>query len=282
MGRWSIALLFPALLAAARPPDFERARELYHRTEYQQSLKLLLPFANSDAETLQLVGQNYFMLGDYKRATDELEKALAQGNPTASLYLWLGRTYGRRAETSNPLSAPGHASRARKMLEKAVELEPSNKEAVGDLIDFYLGAPGFLGGGLDKAEELAKKMGRLDPAEGDYLLAVISEKRKDNDAAEQHLRHAVQLAPKQWGRVMELARFLGKRGKTKESDALFEQAAKLAPGNPRILFYRAESYIEEKRNLGDARSLLEKYLNAPLTPDDPPRERAQELLAKTR
>jgi Flp pilus assembly protein TadD len=282
MVRWSFALLFSALLAAARSPEFERARELYQRTEYQQSLKLLQPLSNKDSEALLLAGQNYFMLGDYKKATDELEKALALGNPTPALYLWLGRAYGRRAETSNPLSAPGHASHARKMFERAVELDPSNKEAVGDLFDYYLGAPGFLGGGLDKAEELAKKMGRADPAESDYLLAQISEKRKEYDAAEQHLRRAMELAPKQWGHAMELARFLAKRGKTKESDALFERAASLAPGNPRILYYRAESYIEEKRNLTDARTLLEKYLKAPLTPDDPPREQAQALLAKTR
>jgi tetratricopeptide (TPR) repeat protein len=281
MRRCGIALLFSALLAAANS-EFQRARELYQRTEYQQSLKLLLALPNKDAETLQLAGQDYYMLGDYKHSTDVLEKAVALGNPSSTLCLWLGRAYGRRAETSNPLSAPGHATHARKMFEKAVELEPSNKEAVGDLIDYYLGAPGFLGGGLDKAEELAKKMSRLDAAEGDYLQALISEKRKEYDAAEQHLRQAVALAPKQWGRVMDLARFLAKRGNTRESDELFDQAAKLAPGNPRIMFYRAETLIEQKRNLADARNLLQKYLSEPLTADDPPRQRAQELLAKTR
>jgi Flp pilus assembly protein TadD len=282
MVRWGIVFLFPALLALAKTPEFEHARDLYQRTEYKQSLKLLQSIASKDADALQLMGQDHYMLGEYKQATDDLDKALALGNPRPELYVWLGRAYGERAETSNPLSAAGHATHARKMFEKAVELDPSNKEAVGDLMDYYLGAPGFMGGGLDKAEDLAKKMGRVDPAEGDYLLALVSEKRKEYDAAEQHLRRAVQLAPKQWGRVMELARFLGKRGKTKESDALFEQAATLAPGNPRIGFYRAETYIEEKRNLGEARTLLENYLKAPLTPDDPPRQRAQELLAKAR
>jgi predicted Zn-dependent protease len=80
---------------------------------------------------------------------------------------------------------------------------------------------------------------------------------------------------------MELARFLAKRGRTKESDALFEQAMGMAPQNRSIQFYRAAAYIEGNRNLRDARVLLEAYLRAPLTPDDPPRQRAQELLAKT-
>ncbi|HEY4361978.1 MAG TPA: tetratricopeptide repeat protein [Bryobacteraceae bacterium] len=282
MGRRGFALLITSLAVYGSAPEFERAHELYQRTEYRESLKLLQSVKNKDAETLQLMGQNDFMLGDYKKATDDLDKALALGNPRPELYLWLGRAYGRRAETSNPLSAPGHATHSRKMLEKAVEMDPSNKEAVGDLMDYYLDAPGFLGGGLDKAEELVKRTTRTDPAENSYLQALVLEKRKEYDAAEQHLRRATELAPKQWGHVMELARFLGRRGKTKESDALFEQAAKLAPGNPRILYYRAETYIEEKRNLPEARTLLEKYLKAPLTPDDPTREEAQQLLAKAK
>ena len=69
---------------------------------------------------------------------------------------WLGRAYGRRAETSNPFTAPGYASKARQMFEKSVALDPSNKEATGDLLDFYLEAPGFMGGGYEKAEALVK------------------------------------------------------------------------------------------------------------------------------
>jgi hypothetical protein len=66
----------------------------------------------------------------------------------------------------------------------------------------------------------------------------------------------------------------------KESDAMFAQAANVAPNNPKVLFERADAYISEQRNLNDARQLLERYLAIQLTPDDPPRERAQELLKK--
>jgi cytochrome c-type biogenesis protein CcmH/NrfG len=81
---------------------------------------------------------------------------------------------------------------------------------------------------------------------------------------------------------MELARFLAKRGRANESDALFDQAQRMAPDNHSILFYRAETYVETNRNLSDARVLLQTYLHATLSPDDPPRQKAQELLAKTR
>ena len=281
MCHWAVVFLISGAALAAKPPDWDQARELYQRTEYKQSLNLLLRASAKDAETFLLIGQDYFMLGDYKKATDALDKALAQGAPTSQLYLWLGRAYGRRAETSSPLTAPGHASRARKMFEKAVEMDIHNRDAVGDLFDYYLGAPGFLGGGLNKAEDLTRRVSAIDPAESYYLQAQINDKRKEYEEAERQLRRALDLAPKQVSRVLDLARYLAKHGRTTESDTLFEQAAKLAPENPRVLFYRAETYIDGQRKLDDARTLLERYLRAPLTPEDPPRERAQALLDKT-
>src|SRR5271169_201442 len=104
---------------AQAPAEYQRARELYQRTEYQASLNLLLPLGNDGAPQFQLMGQDSFMLGDYKKATDAFDKALAllqasQKPASQELYVWLGRAYGRRAETSGLLTAPGYASRARK------------------------------------------------------------------------------------------------------------------------------------------------------------------------
>jgi hypothetical protein len=36
--------------------------------------------------------------------------------------------------------------------------------------------------------------------------------------------------------------------------------------------------LRAKQNLDEARTLLRQYLNAPLTPDDPPRSEAERLL----
>jgi hypothetical protein len=38
--------------------------------------------------------------------------------------------------------------------------------------------------------------------------------------------------------------------------------------------------VKGRRNLGTAKKLLEAYLQAPLTPDDPSREAAQRLLER--
>jgi tetratricopeptide (TPR) repeat protein len=281
MRRILFAILLYSVALAAKPPEWERAHDLFQRTEYRQSLSILLSLRPGDAPTLQLIGQNYFMLGEYKKATEVLEKAVVLEPDNAECLHWLGRAFGRRAETGSPFTAPGYASKARQMFEKAVALDPSSKEATGDLLDFYLEAPGFLGGGVRQAQELVARIAQTDPAEGHYAQALLDDKRKQYDDAEQHLRRAVELAPRQAGRVLELAKYVAKRGRVKESEALFDQAMQMAPNSPKMLFERAATYIKEGRNLENARELLERYIRSPLTPNDPPRERAEALLKKT-
>lgn len=264
----------------AESAEWVRAHELFLRTEYNKSLEVLLPLPSPDAATLQLIGQNYFQLTEYRQATEYLEKAATRNPSSAECALWLGRAYGRRAETSNPFTAPGHASKARQMFEKAVALDPSNRDAIADLFDYYLEAPGFLGGGQDKAEALAAKVAAKDPAEGHYYLAQLADRRKQYDSAERHLRSALELAPRQAGRFIDLAKFLSMRGRARESDALFVEAEKIAPESPNVLFERARTYIKANRNLDEARRLLQRYLQAPLTPNDPPKSEAQALLRK--
>ena len=108
----------------------------------------------------------------------------------------------------------------------------------------------------------------------------MSDHQQQYDKAEEQLRHAAALAPRQVGRFVALAKYLAKRGQYKESEAMFDKATHMAPDDPQILFERATTYIKGKRNLDQARELLERYIRAPLTPDDPPREQAQALLKK--
>src|ERR1700722_6595926 len=279
---WIVGTCVGLAYAFGAAPELERARALYQQTEYKQSLTVLLPIAaaSHDAATLQLLGQDYFMLADYKKATETLERAAAIEPENPIILNWLGRAWGRRAETSGPFTAPGFATKARQMFERAVALDPTNKEATGDLLDYYLDAPGFLGGGMQKAEELARLIARTDAAEGHYAQALIEDRRKEYDSAEQHFRHAAELAPKQVGRFLDLAKYLAKRGRFAESEAVFDHAAKVAPNSPRVLFERASTYINHKRNLEQARDMLERYIHAPLTADDPPRQQAEALLKK--
>jgi len=260
--------------------NFERANLLFEKTDYPASSRLLESIPNKGGREWNLAGRNYFMLGDYKRATESFEKATAIEPRSSQHWHWLGRTYGRRAELAPFITAPGYASKARQNFERAVELDARNIEALNDLFEYYLQAPGFLGGGLDKAQALIEKIAAVDPVERHWAMARLAEEKKDFSTAEAQLRRSMELAPKQIGRVVDLAKFLSRRGRTQESDAIFERARNLQPNHPTYLWERANLLIEQKRNLPEARQLLQQYMGTKVNPDEDHKEEARKLLAK--
>jgi tetratricopeptide (TPR) repeat protein len=272
-----IVLLLVGSGALAQDP-LSKAEELYHRTDYQTSLTMIRESGLASAAAFGLAGQDLFMLGEYKKASEAFERAFALEPANPDYALWLGRSFGRRAETASPFFASSYASKARGYFEKAVALDPKNEQALSDLFDYYLEAPGFLGGGFDKADVIAKRISEQNPAEGHFAQAQLADRRKEFDTAEEHLRRAIELTPRKVRRVLDLARYLAKRGRISESEAAFNHAKEMAPDAPVVSFTRAQIYIEQKRNLDQAKALLQQYLRSNLTPDDPSREQAEKLL----
>ncbi len=271
-------MIAAAAIAGAAGPGLVEARKLYHSTDFEGSLKVLQAIPSKDGAVYELMGRNYYMQADYKRATEVMEKALAMEPSNGEYALWLGRAWGRRAETSLPFTAPAYASKARQYFEKSVQLNPVDLEAQSDLFEYYLEAPGFLGGGLDKAQATASQISRISASEGQWAEAKLAEKRKESGSAEAHLRRAVELAPQQVGKIVELARFLMRQGRYQEADQSFERAETVAPGSPRVIFSRADAYVKAHHNLDVAKQLLKRYMTMNLSVDDPPRSEAAKLL----
>ncbi|HUA61150.1 MAG TPA: tetratricopeptide repeat protein [Verrucomicrobiae bacterium] len=276
------ALLVTCLVGVgwAGSPQLDEARRLFAVTDFEHSLSVLRAIPQKDAEVYELMGRNYYILADFRKASDSFEQAFNQQPSNSSYALWLARSYGRRAETSSVLTAPGLASKARQYFERAAQLNPRNIEALTDLFEYYLEAPGFLGGGYEKAQRIAAQIDQVDASEGHWAMYRLAEQRKDFSRAEEQLRRAVEAAPKQIGKLIDLARFLAKQGRYQEADQSIDRAEQVAPDSARLVFVRADIYIRSNRNLDQARSLLQKYLSLNLTPDDPPRADAARLLRK--
>src|SRR3569623_142622 len=147
-------------------------------------------------------------------------------SPDVGTYLLTGKTYFMMSESK----------KAHQAFEKAVALDPHNNEAKNDLFDYYLNAPGVLGGGIEKAEALSRGIAGDRPVEHEFEEAQIAEKRNDLTKAEAHFRKAMELAPHDAGRIMDLARFLAKHGRFTESDELFARAHKAQPNKPDVNF----------------------------------------------
>jgi Flp pilus assembly protein TadD len=151
---------------------------------------------------------------------------------------------------------------------------------LNDLFSYYLDAPGFLGGGIDKAAATSERLRELDTPLYHNTQAQLAKKQKDLQSAEQHLRKSLELSPGKVGPMLDLASFLTEHGRLHEADALFEKSTQLAPKDPEVIYARASSLIHGKRNLEEARRLLNQYLASELTPDNPSRREAEELLRR--
>src|SRR3954463_11028067 len=194
MRGWVLGAIAVLGVYAAGSPELDRARQLFGRSQYKEVVGLLAPLAGvPDALAQEFFGKSYFMMAEYKKAADAFERATAVNPNSSSYFHWLRKAQGRRAETASPFTAPALASKARQAFEKAVELDGRNLEAINDLLSYYLEAPGFLGGGLNTAADLAKRIQAIDPVEFHYAMAQVADKRRDYGTAESHFRLAFEL-----------------------------------------------------------------------------------------
>ncbi len=159
-----------------------RADEAIHALEEQ------VHHSPTDAEGYNLLCRAYFMIEAWDRGIPACERA-RNLDPQKSLYhLWMGRIYGEKADRAGFLSAAGLAKKVRVSFERAVELDPNNGEARTDLAEFYLEAPGVVGGGKDKARAQADALMAFNPAIAHWVLARIAAREKNAAVAEREYR----------------------------------------------------------------------------------------------
>src|SRR5208282_3721540 len=102
-----------------------------------------------------------------------------------------GRLYGEKADHSRFLTAAGLAKKVRGEFETAVRLNPNSADARTDLAEFYMEAPGIMGGGRDKAEAQAQELASMDPVKAGWVKGRLAEKNKDLISAENEYRGAI-------------------------------------------------------------------------------------------
>ncbi len=275
-----IIALLPLLAVSAIAGVTEEAANAVARQNYQEAIRLLSGRRAASLQDALLLGRAYFQTGQFENAESAFERAVAIGPGSSSARNWLGRSQGMRAERANAFSALGLARKTRDSFEVAVKLDPRNIEAVSDLFSFYMSAPGFLGGGIDKARALAETVKALDASEYACFQGEIAEKEKNYAAAEKFYLEAQARAPKSVGRWIDLAKFYTRRGMTAKADGALARAKTTSPGAVRLLFDEASLLIRAERSPATARALLTKYRAAAKSDEDPPPFEVEQLFAK--
>ena len=262
------ALLLPALAATAdSPSDLLAAGRV---DDAISSLSIKLDSAPNDAASYNLLCRAYFAVSNWDRAISACEKAIALEPSNSEYHLWLGRTYGEKADSSNFFTAAGLAKKVRNEFERAVQLDPNNVLARVDLAEFYLEAPGIVGGGQDKARAQADAVARLNPSKAHWIQGRLAEKNKDAAAAEREYRAAIEASHGGGNAWLNLALFYRKTGRLDEMQEALKNAAAAPPDQPEVLVDAASTLLRANRDLSFATQLVRRYLSSNTVEQAPP------------
>jgi tetratricopeptide (TPR) repeat protein len=245
------------------------------------ALKAHVQASPKNPEPYHLLARAYYLIErwDDSIAAAERSVALAPYNPV--YHLWLGRAYGLKADKASRVTALLQARKTRAEFERAVELNGKLVEARSDLAEFYMEAPGFLGGGKDKALAQADQLQSIDPGAAHWVRAAIAERDKNYDLAEKELKQGIAQGGRNEGdRWLNLAAFYRRRNRTSDMEQAIAHAVTLdaSRARPHVKYEAAELLYRAGRNFGAAAQFLRDYIQVNQSSEEAPLFQAHHLL----
>src|ERR1700682_5289351 len=216
--------------------------------------------APADAESSNLLCRAYFALGDWDRAESFCRKAVSIRPDNSRFHLWLGRVYGEKADRANFLAAAGLAGKVRGEFERTVQFDPKNLDARLDLAEFYMGAPGIVGGGEQKAREQAQSIATLNPAREHWVYARIAEHKKDSATAQREYRQYIDLSKGDAEAWLNLALFFRRQKRFAEMEQAIVKLSQAPNPEPDVLWEASGMLERAGRSYPFASELLNRYL----------------------
>jgi len=241
------------------------------------SLQRRISSAPKDAEPYNLLCRAYLMLGNWDKGISACEKAVSLAPENDQYHVWLGRIYGEKADHAGFWSAAGLARKVRNEFETAVRLNPSSAEARTDLAEFYLEAPGIVGGGRDKAEAQVQALASMDPVKAGWVKGRLAEKKKDLVSAEKEYRGAIEASHGAALAWLNLALFYRHTARLDAMEEAIRHASAAPMNQLEVLMECAEMLLRAKRDLPEATQLLLRYLSS-ITVEAAPAFKAHYLL----
>ncbi len=251
-------LLFLSLAARADSP-----KDLLQAGRVDEAISALNGQISSnprDAQAIHLLCHAYFQYEDWDRAESRCKRAVELEPNNSGFHRWLGRVYGEQAERKNIFSAASLAGKTRDEFRRAAELDPTDSNAGVDVAEFYLEAPGFMGGGQDKARAQAKMIGKISPGQEHWVYARIAEKNKDYVTAEREYHKMVEAGNGDAEAWLNMGFFYRNRKRYDEMEQAFVKMNQAPMPHREVLFEAANSLFRTGRAFSFAVELLRRYL----------------------
>ena len=202
-------------------------------------------------------------------AVSFFERAVAL-EPTSSLYyMWLGHAYTRQLSSASFLRKPFIGRRCGEAYNMAVKLDPKSIDAAESRLDFFLEAPGIVGGGVDKARAEAARLTTLDAYRGGMATAKIAEHEKQLPEAERLYRSLMTEYPDRTAAADALVTMLQNAKRFDEAFKIVDDRLARLPDETVSLYSLGRLAAISGQHLARGEVALRRFLT--LTPADPVR-----------
>ena len=233
-----------------------------------------------NAEAWVLLTRARLQSGKTESAIKAGEAAVALAPKNAQTHYWLGNAYGTRIGQVGMMSKMSLAPKLRDAFEATVRFDPNNIEARAALVEFYLQAPGFMGGSKDKAWAQASEIAKRDEPRGHVVRAQIYMFEKNYPAALKSYEAAHAAKPDNDNIRMGLGVAYQEAQRWNDAYRHFRawvaQDAKAAGAWYQIGRTSAVSGLQLEEGI----MALQKYLVLPKTQNDPPNKNAYHRLGQ--
>ncbi|MBK8285300.1 MAG: tetratricopeptide repeat protein [Ahniella sp.] len=198
----------------------------------------------------------------------ELGEAEVERTPdSAEAHYWLGAAYGRRAQIANMFSAAGYARKVKAEFLRAVELDPRHVEAQLGLVQFYLQAPGFMGGDVEEAKRVVEELGKIDPVAGHRGRASLKFSEKDRPGAIAEWLAALKLDAANPDVLPMVVGVLAQEQRLPELEPIVVAAVQKDPGHPVVRYQAGKFAALSGKQLTEGLAHLDALLALPTAPE---------------
>ncbi len=274
------------LMAGAVSPAYPQSLGVAHTLAQQGSVDAavtqtrgVLAVSPRDADAHELLCLLFRSVDHEDEAIHECEAARDLMPSSSAFTLELARTYGIKADRSGALTGMRMVGRIRDSFERAVQLDPRSVDALSDLGEFYVEAPGLVGGGLDRARTVLARLRPLSAARAHRLAGMIAAKAGDASTADAEFASELATAPTPEAYI-DRAVFERRRKNfnAAEANALLALQQDTAHGADTI--DAAQLLIDIKRRPQAAEQALREYLAHPQVSVVMPAARVHTMLGR--
>ncbi|HKG90750.1 MAG TPA: tetratricopeptide repeat protein [Gemmatimonadaceae bacterium] len=269
----------PAAAATASPAagatgatGFDRGVRAFEARQYTAARSELLPFAKSNprhAGAAYYLGRAFYADTSWDDATKWLEKAVELEPQSSQYHLWLGNAYGAQAQRANKLRQGFVAKKVKNEFERAAALDPNNLDAREGLMQFYLQAPGFMGGSVDKAKAEVAEIARRSPYRGHFASATLYRRQKDTAAAGREWQQLVRDFPDSAAGYYNLAGYYQSGGQVDKAFATLDELRQRRPKDMAAVYSVGRLGAATGQQLDRAEQSLRAYLQYAPGPNEP-------------